>query len=179
MKNIISKKKSGFTVIELLVAAAIFTTFLTIAVGSFTRVLQIQRTLSRRIMVTSALGATIESMAREIRVGQKFDGSAGSSINFESFYTHSDKPDPVSFSVSGTTITRNGIQITPSDVVIENGTFILSQKDSCSPWRVTIVLRAHPKDIVTPEDTVNVQTTVSSRVLPIDIKGDPYQCKNM
>lgn len=172
------KERCGFTIVELLVAVSVFSVFLAVAVGSFTRVLQIQRTLSRRIMVTSALGATIESMSREIRVGQEFTDS-GSGISFESFYTHDEDPEDVSFALSGSVLTRNGIQISPTDVVIESGKFILSQKDSCSPWKITIVLRAHPKNFTGSEETVNVQTSVSSRILPIDVKGDPHQCKTM
>ncbi len=186
MKKDISKK-TGFTVIELLVASAIFSIFLAVAVGSFTRILQVQRVLARRIIMTSALGATIESMSREIRVGIEFPtdkiNEESSSLSFESFSTHDVDPIDVTFSINGGVITRtadggSSIQITPSDLVIKSGKFIINQKD-CGPWRITLVLSAHPKDIDKPEDTINVQTTITSRVLPIDVKGDPHQCKSI
>lgn len=181
MKKDISKK-TGFTVIELLVASAIFSIFLAVAVGSFTRILQVQRVLARRIIMTSALGATIESMSREIRVGIEFPtdkiNEESSLLDFESFSTHDVNPIDVTFSINGGVITRNGVQITPSDLVIKSGKFIINQKD-CGPWRITLVLSAHPKDIDKPEDTINVQTTITSRVLPIDVKGDPHQCKSI
>ena len=180
-------KRAGFTVIELLVASAIFVTFLAVAVGSFTRILQVQRTLARRIVMTSALGATIESIAREIRVGQEFSpiNTNTQSVSFKSFSTHAVDPVTIAYTIGGGAITKTGAvaiaQITPSNTIIKNGTFIITQKDPCQPWRITIALSAVPNDpsLDKPEETVNVQTTITSRILPIDIKGDPYQCKSM
>jgi len=186
MKNDLSKK-SGFTIIELLVASAIFVTFLVVAVGSFTRVLQVQRTLARRIVMTSALEATIESIAREIRIGQEFTplNATANSISFKSFSTHAIDPSSISYTFDVGTIKKTDSvyegSVTPSNVIIKNGTFIVSQKDSCQPWRITIALSAIPagSGMDKPEERVNMQTTVTSRILPVDIKGDPYRCKSM
>jgi prepilin-type N-terminal cleavage/methylation domain-containing protein len=177
---------TGFTVIELLVASAIFTIFLTIAVGSFTRVIQVQRVLSRRMALVSSLGSVIESVSREIRVGYKFEDPNGmevdneqlSSITFENFATHTIESTSTTFSIGGGAIMRGADRLTPSDVVIKNGSFYLNESN-CGPWRVTIALTAHPEGIDKKEDTISIQTTVASRVLPAEVKGDPYQCKQM
>jgi len=182
-----SSSQTGFTVVELLVASAIFAIFLTIAVGSFTRVIQVQRVLSRRMALVSSLGSVVESMAREIRVGYKFEYPNGmdvdneqlSTITFESFAGHvTDISSPTTFSISNGVIMKGTNQLTPSDIVIKKGNFYLNESN-CGPWRVTIALTAHPKGIDKKEDTVSVQTTVASRVLPAEIKGNPYQCKQM
>ncbi|TSC52647.1 MAG: Uncharacterized protein LiPW41_17 [Parcubacteria group bacterium LiPW_41] len=187
-KNILENKK-GFTVIELLVASAIFVIFLAVAVGSFTRILQVQRTLARRIVITSALGTAIETISREVRVGYDFPivqhNQPMGSLAFKSFATHDiENPVDVTYSFDGDKIVRTAAQstqITPTDVVIKNATFIVNQKDKCQPWRITIVISAVPKGVGMdkPEEAINVQTTVTSRILPIDMKGDPYQCKSM
>ncbi|MFA5870627.1 MAG: type II secretion system protein [Candidatus Paceibacterota bacterium] len=176
----------GFTVVELLVASAIFTIFLTIAVGSFTRVIQVQRVLSRRMALVSSLGSVMESMTREIRIGYKFEYPNGmdvdneqlSSITFENFATHTTESTSTTFSIGGGAIMKGTDRLTPSDVVIKSGNFYLNES-SCGPWRVTIALTAHPIGIDKNEDTVSIQTTVASRVLPAEVKGDPYQCKQM
>lgn len=186
MRKYFLENKKGFTVVELLVASAIFVIFLAVAVGSFTRILQIQRTLARRIVITSALGTAIETISREVRVGYDFPiaqhNQPMGSLPFKSFATHDiENPVDVTYSFSGDKIVRGSTQITPTDVVIKNATFIVNQKDKCQPWRITIVISAIPKGtgMDKPEETINVQTTVTSRILPIDMKGDPYQCKSI
>lgn len=203
MRKYFLQNKKGFTVVELLIASSIFVIFLAIAVGSFTRILEVQRTLARRIVITSALGATIETISREVRVGYDFPIARNNepmrSLSFKSFATHDiENPVDVTYSFIGDKITRftptevviipmgggattEGVVITPTDVVIKNATFIVNQKDKCQPWRITIAISAVPKGIGMdkPEETINVQTTVTSRTLPIDIKGDPHKCKSI
>ena len=182
------KQKKGFTIIELLVASSIFVIFLAVAIGSFTRMLQVERTLARRMTMASALQAAIESMAREIRIGQKFNPTNNStqSLSFENFSEHVMEPVSVELSFDGGGIIKKNnygtFTLTPSDVEVTNGHFFVSQTSPCEPWRITIAFAATPKDTNLknrPEEKVFLQTTVTSRILPIDVKGDPYQCKSM
>lgn len=64
--------RGGFLLIELLVAMALFSTIVTIAVGSFVNVLRTQRQVSALVAAESNLGIAMEQMAREMRTGSLF-----------------------------------------------------------------------------------------------------------
>lgn len=183
IKNLKKKKANGFTMIELLVACALFTTFLVISVGSFTRILQVQKALSRRIIITSELSAIVETISREVRMGYGFpvevDNEPASRLAFKSFSTNDlNNPKNVEFIFDTGKIKKNDTQITSDTIVVKSGKFIVNESD-CAPWRVTFVLSAYPRGHNVPEETVNLQTTVTSRILPSEVKGDPYKCKEM
>ncbi len=190
-------KREGFTIIELLVAMSLFITFLSIAIGSFGNILRMQRVLSKKIMLTSSLGIVTEQIEREIRTGFDFSVSGvpmmdvrqntSDSLTFQSLAQY--PPETVTFAKSvsanpniGDAITRNGVSITPSTMKIKTLSFIVSEVRgatslACSPWKITIFITAVPLGSDTPQDTVYAQTTVVSRVLPEDMRNDPYSCK--
>lgn len=64
--------RRGFTLIEMLVAIAIFTTTISIAVGGFITALRTQRQVSALLAANNNLSLTLEQMAREIRTGYNF-----------------------------------------------------------------------------------------------------------
>ncbi len=64
--------KKGFTLIEVLVAIAIFSIVVMIAAGAFTRALQTQREVAALISAQSNGSLTLEQMSREVRTGYFF-----------------------------------------------------------------------------------------------------------
>jgi prepilin-type N-terminal cleavage/methylation domain-containing protein len=65
-------KKSGFTLVELLITIALFTIIVSIAVGGFTNALKTQRQVSSLIATQSNVSLALEQMTREIRTGYLF-----------------------------------------------------------------------------------------------------------
>ena len=189
--------REGFTIVELLVAMSLFVTFLAIAVGSFGNILRMQRMLSKKIMLTSSLGIVTEQIQREIRTGFDFSVNGtpmmdvklntSDSLTFQSLAQY--PPEVVTFAKAvsanpsvGDSITRNGVSITPSTMKIKTLSFTVSEIRGatsllCGPWKITIFISAVPLGSDTPQDTVYAQTTITSRVLPQDMRNDPYNCK--
>lgn len=64
--------KKGFTIVEMLVAIALFSIVTAIAVGGFTTALRTQRQVAALISVESNVSLAMEQMAREIRTGYLF-----------------------------------------------------------------------------------------------------------
>lgn len=70
--QVTSYTNSGFTIIELLVAIAIFSVVVSVAVGGFVRALRTQRQVVALMAANSNVSLAIEQMAREIRTGRNF-----------------------------------------------------------------------------------------------------------
>lgn len=184
MRNANTKlKREGFTIVELLVAISIFITFLAVAMGSFGHILRLQRLLAKRIATVSSLGIVAEQMQREIRTGYNFPMNVSQqtqgSLTFDSLATY--PAESVTYMNFGGAILRNGVSITPSSMNVKTLTFTVSEVRGgireCGPWKITLYINAVPTGSDTPEDTVRAQTTITSRVLPEDVKDDPYACR--
>ena len=69
-----NKKNSnvGFTLVELMIAIALFTIIVAIAIGGFTNALRTQRQVSSLIATQSNVSLALEQMTREIRTGYLF-----------------------------------------------------------------------------------------------------------
>ena len=69
-----NKKNSnaGFTLVELMIAVALFTIIVAIAIGGFTNALRTQRQVSSLIATQSNISLALEQMTREIRTGYLF-----------------------------------------------------------------------------------------------------------
>ena len=72
MKQFSIFKRKGFTLVETLVAVAVFSILVAIGVGGFARALQTQRQVAALIASESNASIAIEQMAREIRTGYAF-----------------------------------------------------------------------------------------------------------
>src|SRR5690242_13190428 len=73
MKNFSTKNsRGGFTMIELVVAMAVFSIIVTVILGGIVRSLQDQRRLSSLIAADNDVSIALEQMAREIRTGFRF-----------------------------------------------------------------------------------------------------------
>jgi len=183
--------QTGFTVVELLVAMSVFTILLSIAIGIFVNGLKSERYLTDLMSVNNNSGIVLEQMAREIRTGYNFAlGGDCSSITFVNGQKTSPGASSItSYELEGGKIkrTENNVEgfLTSSEILVKNLCFEIQKYGStdiarrCSPWRITILMEVDTRDAETNSKTSFVQTTVSSRVLPIEIEGDPYQCRKI
>jgi|YelNatPaOPRAMG01_1025707.scaffolds.fasta_scaffold21176_7 prepilin-type N-terminal cleavage/methylation domain-containing protein len=85
MKKILFKIKeqnSGFTIVEMLVATAIFLTVIGITTGTFLVSLRTQSYLLASVNATENISYALEVMSREIRMGKDFFSPTEDTLNF-------------------------------------------------------------------------------------------------
>jgi len=195
------KKEGGFTLVELLVAMAVFGILMSLAIGVFVSGIKAQRDLTDLMSVNNNLNLILEQMAREMRMGY-FDASQYqtllpqintepclSSISFRTMQTNDPSTDGevVTYSYVNKAIQKNGQDITGKNVSVETLCFRVQQYKkstnpsahpdyNCNPWRIGIALSVKPKDSKSDTRTY-IETAVSMRILPIEITTDPYQCR--
>ncbi len=166
-------KKNGFTLIELIVAFFIFSVLVVIAGGSFVSALSLQRRALNIKRVEENGRFVLELMAREIRVanpiatGNNSCPGAGTSILT---FTHPVN-GTIEYSLSGNQAHRsvNGVDtiISNPDVEVSRLIFCISGNavgDDRQP-RVTIILGLKTPGAAADVATIDLQTTVSQRVL--------------
>lgn len=76
-----SSKKSGFTLIEIIVSLALFSVVVTIAVGALLILIASNRQLQNEQSVLSNLSFALDSMTREIRTGSNYYCAASQNQN--------------------------------------------------------------------------------------------------
>ena len=169
--------KNGFSLMELVVAVFIFSVLVAIAGGSFVSALSLQRRALNIKRVEENGRFILELMAREIRVANPINtgnsSCPGSGTSILAF-TH-----PVngaieyflSGSLSGSQVHRrvNGVDsiISNPDVEVSRFIFCISGNtvgDDQQP-RVTVVLGLKTPGASVDVTAINLQTTVSQRVL--------------
>jgi len=184
--------QTGFTLVELLVSMSVFLILLVVAIGIFVNGLRDQRHLTDLMAVNNNVGIVLEQMAREIRTGYNFEVSGDcETLEFVNGQKTTEGDESyTTYTLSGGTINRNedgGISgpLTSSNVLVKNLCFSLEQHGTasiikdCNPWRITILMEVETRNSGSNAKKSYIQTTVSSRVLPIEIEGDPYQCKDI
>jgi len=82
MFHFIKTKKSGFTLIEIIVSLALFSVVITIAVGALLILIASNRQLQNEQSVLSNLSFALDSMTREIRTGSNYYCAANDSASF-------------------------------------------------------------------------------------------------
>ncbi len=179
-----NKFKKGFTIVEMIVAMSIFAIFVVAALGVFIQGVRSQRILNHLISISNNTGFVLEMIAREIRTGYDFcqkityDSSTPCEIPATSTLTFTSiQGNKVSYFLRDSAIIREEINpaglfqgtTTASNVIVKNLKFVVTQNNNvCYPWRVTVALEVGS---VRPEihQTVPLQTTISSRVLPREV----------
>jgi len=182
--------RDGFTLVEVVVAIALFAVVVSIAAGGFVSALRSQRQIAALIAADNNVSLVLEQMAREIRTGYdvcrpgsncyQSTGSTCSApqpsfVSGELDFVNADSASVVYRLVSGV-IERaekdsSGIfvfsPLTGNNVSIKYLNFAILGNLSGDCWspRVTISLGLSSKDSSVAGDVVNIQTTVSARQL--------------
>lgn len=163
--------KGGFTLIEMIVAVAIFVVVVVIATGALLSVIDANRKSQSIKSVMNNLHFAVEGMARNIRVGSNYDngGVSGSSPQITFLDQNG---DTVIYRRNALTLERekNGegfVAVTAPEVVIDDLRFYVDGEaagDNLQP-RVTIIIKGH---VGTQQDTrtdFNIETMVSQRLI--------------
>lgn len=158
----------GFSVIELVVGATIFSVVVATSLGLFGTVLQSQRSAFAIQDLQSNARFALEIMAKEIRTGKSFSVFGGTRIEF----TNSDALNVV-YRLNGTRLERsddggtNFLPITSDEVQILSLAFRLPAGGP-NQEKVTMMMRMQGAG-ARPEEKfiIELQTTVSQRLLEI------------
>lgn len=168
MKNPKYKNRAGYTIAEMIVSMGIFLILLSIASGSFIRILRTQRETVALLAANGNASLAMEQISREIRTGGAFSSFGG-----EFHFTNS-KNESVTYRLNSSTgkIERStdGIsfsEITADNVRVNNLNFIIfnGAPGDQYPTRITIILQASPAIYTGGNSAVNLQNTISARVL--------------
>jgi len=174
MKSYFLKEKSGFTLLETMVAIGIFSVVVVLTTSGFIRSLRTQRQASAFAYVNDNLSTVIEQMMREVRTGTDicFNSTSCQSQSVLSFVNAAGKT--ITYCLLNNAIERSvssacaaGNEITGSKVYVSYLKFMLAGNRSGDgyPPRVTILIGARPSDQSSSFFNLNIQTTVSSRVI--------------
>ncbi len=181
------KPRTGFTIVELLVAIGLFGVIVSIAMGGFVRALRTQRQIVALITANSNMSLVIEQISREMRTGNSFCASACpiGELNFtnsrgERIFYGIKTITTGRFGYYGAIVRRVGddgecAQITADSVNVRNLNFklfgasdALPEGNPYFPPRITIIVSISPsagQASVVSENITNIQTTVSARML--------------
>lgn len=171
----IQNKKLGFTLVEMIVSIGIFTIVMLIATSAIFTVVAANNRAQSLKLVMDNLDFALQSMTREIRVGNGYSSSGSGSCPSEgspSFsFTSSDSGTPrISYSLSGNEIVESNsswdnsgalVPITASNINITCLNFYLVNTASVQP-RVLITIGG-TAGTGTASSTFDIQTTVSER----------------
>lgn len=175
------KNNKGFTMVELLVAIASFVIIVSIAVGGFSGALRSQRQSIALLNANYNSSLVLEQMAREIRTGTNFCDQnppcssplGGGEIRTDKLYFTNAYGQNVVYRLNNSGIEKSidgGTsfkKITADDVVVDYLKFILNGQTfgDGKQTRITILMGIKSKESSVSSSVVNLQTTVSPRVL--------------
>jgi prepilin-type N-terminal cleavage/methylation domain-containing protein len=182
------KKQQGFSLIELIVVLGIFSTVITVVIGSFLVMLQAQRAILAEKDVAENARFALEYMARQMRVVNRYDGAVGQPVGCVPVDTSFDSPSANEifflsqadeclhfFVQDGVIQFENDLGTqdltSSSEVFVEDLTFVLvgeAENDSVQP-RITISITARGagQSDTAEAARATVQTTVGVRNLDI------------
>jgi len=177
--------KQGFTIVELIVAVSLFVTAIAVASGIFISSLRSQRLADGLMEAQSNASLALEQMMREVRTGFDFQATAPTQDCSEGFgdtlaFTRArgSKLSDIVYDwnkVDGDVERTEEIQgsgtpsasvLTAGDVDVERLCFYVDQESSSTPAKVTLIMKVNSKGGNSPGDAVNLQTSVSARILP-------------
>jgi prepilin-type N-terminal cleavage/methylation domain-containing protein len=177
--------RKGFTLTELVVAMGVFLVAVTLAVGGFIRALKTQRIVNHLMSVNSNASIVLEQMVREFRTGHtattttfqsslcssgadilEFINSKGNKVTYKAEDGAIKKQE-----CRGSDCTNiNFLPLTAANVYVQRLCFIKTQTSSGDPWRITFLLKISSPNPELQSNVINLQTTVSSRILPLDLQ---------
>ena len=167
-KFVASDRFKGFTMVELLIAMAIFVIVISIATGIFVQSLRSQRNIIGLMAINDNASSALEQMAREFRTGSLFSSLSPEELKFTNYlgqavtYRWNSQNESLERGVGD-----DFKAITASDVKVRRANFILSGAESGDglPTRVTAILSVGSGKRDLKDITTNLQTTVSARNL--------------
>lgn len=164
-----SSRRSGFTLVELLIAMAIFSIVISVATGAFIRALRTQRQLVSFASANSNLSLVLEQMAREIRVGSSFQQDGEGNISFVN-----GRGDAVTYAydeereaIERVGPTGEEQPLTSENVAVKDLRFLVlfGAEDDGYPARVTVTAAVTPREAGVDTAVIRIQTTISARSL--------------
>lgn len=168
MKIYYKNKIGGYTIAEMIVAVGIFLILISIAAGSFIRILRTQRETMALLATNSNASLAMEQISREVRTGGAFLVS-GDELHFTNskneavIYRVNRDSGKIQRSTDGV----NFNDITADNVKVFNLSFIVFNGGAGDryPFRVTVIIQASPNLASFTSPVINLQTTISARVL--------------
>ena len=185
------KENKGFTMIEMIVATAVFAVVMTISMAAFVNIIDMQRKTASFRNLNDNLSTTLEIMMRDIRSGfgyrtNTYGGVTSCPIAIPkgaSVYICFDKEDPNNSlnnitiiyykktnSVNGVNVdvinrkdNNSDLQVTSNDVSIDNLNFIINGTDPSQRVIILIGATAGNAGKAKLVSKVNLQTTVAQR----------------
>jgi prepilin-type N-terminal cleavage/methylation domain-containing protein len=164
--------RAGFSILELMVSSALLAVIATLSAGAVVTVIAVNQKARAFETIMGNLNYALDLMAREIRMGSKYDcggggapfdcpSSGSSAIVFEGADTV-----PVAYSLNSGQLYRNGVPLTSDKILIENFTvYVLGSdpSDSLQP-KVLIILRGVTSPSARTTTRFDIQTTVTQRL---------------
>lgn len=190
-KNISKKDNSGFTLVEMMVAVALFSIVMVVSVGSLLSMINANKKSQSLQLVMSNLDFAVEDITRTMRVGTNYHCGSGDisepkdcngGSNYIAFEPTGGDPDSandqVVYRLNGTQIEKSTsggvsnsfIAITAPEITIESLSFFVqgsgpaSGGDKNQP-KVLIVLSGYAGKDEKTKSNFNIQTMVSQRIL--------------
>ncbi len=176
MRKHIQKTKNngcgGFTLIEMMVSISLFAVVISVALGSFLNMSEVQKKATSLRKINDNLNFAVETMMREIRTGKKYCQSAcsPSSFNFTSargdsiVYRLNNGNGSIERSEDGGT---TFFSLTSPEVKVDNLLFVVggeSSSDSLQPI-VSIIVNGSAGEKKKTKSHLDLQVTVSQRAL--------------
>ena len=184
----IRKNNTGFTLVEMIVAIALFSVVMVMGMGSLLNVLTASKQNQAIQTAVNNLGLAMEMMSREIRTGYNYHcGTSGSItdtqdcmdgenyIAFEPYYGDpSNSNDQVVFKIENNRIQKSidsgshFASLTANELVIDNGSYFVvvgSDPDDTDQPKVIIAISGAVASNAKVSSPFNLQTTVSQRLL--------------
>ena len=181
------RAKRGFTLMEVLVALALFSVVVTVSTNLFLSFQRTSRKTESLEQLTASARFIMEKIAREVREGtvdyQAYVAPLATPLNQNStqdvLYLRNSADELISFVYAGNTITLNGEELTGASVRVRTAQFTVIPSDNPFQFNElsgTFAADAQPRvtifislDNNKPEDDrdytkYDVQTTISSRV---------------
>jgi len=168
-QNFQKKISGGFTIIETMIAVALFLIVVTIGIGSLLNTTLLQGKSQDMRSIMDNLSFIMEDMSRNIRTGSNYSSSDGTQISFTSF---DDIPYAYNIGLSRLDKSIDGgdwIQLNSSEISFESGSGFTvvgtTIDDNLQPFvTIRLVGKITSKGVVTP---FSLQTSVSQRLVDI------------
>lgn len=183
MTKISIKNSYGFSLVEIMVAVALFTVVATISIGAIISIFDANNKSQTSKTVVDNLNIAVEDMARTIKFGTNYHCGSGGSLNTPQNCSTGGDFLAVSFNGSINVYRKNGntiqkstnggtsyVPITAPEVIIENMTFYTfgaTENPSVLQPYVVAVIKGYVGTKPTQQTNFSIQTTMSQRALDL------------